>query len=197
MEHFYNNIDGWFTSHKLYSEMVDRFPNGARFVEIGAWKGRSSAYMAVEIINSKKDIKFHAVDSWEWSEEYGGEPLMQVKDAMYNHFIENIRPVSDVVQVHRGYSHLVASQFEDESLDFVFVDAAHDYDNVVRDIISWLPKIKKTGVLAGHDADRIPVQQAVHDTLGQYQKSDEDIIWFIEKSSLVGDAIPAGRNRAS
>ena len=58
MEHFYNNIKGWFNFDDLYSEMVAKHPSGSHFVEIGCWRGKSTAFMAVEIINSNKDIKF-------------------------------------------------------------------------------------------------------------------------------------------
>ena len=56
--------ENWFTFPLLYSEMVKRFSSESHFVEIGSWKGMSAAYMAVEIANSDKDIKFDCVDIW-------------------------------------------------------------------------------------------------------------------------------------
>ena len=59
MEHFYQNIgEDWMDYQSLYSEMVNHFTDNSHFVEIGSWKGRSASYMAVEIFNSRKNIKF-------------------------------------------------------------------------------------------------------------------------------------------
>jgi predicted O-methyltransferase YrrM len=41
--------------------------------------------------------------------------------------------------------------YEDESLDFVFLDASHKYDDLQADLKAWLPKVKNNGILAGHD----------------------------------------------
>ena len=45
----------------------------------------------------------------------------------------------------------VVSQFEDESLDVVFIDLTHTYESVKEDIGLWLPKVKRGGILSGHD----------------------------------------------
>ncbi|MBI2625271.1 MAG: class I SAM-dependent methyltransferase [Candidatus Nealsonbacteria bacterium] len=61
-------------------------------------------------------------------------------------------------------------QFLDESLDLVFIDADHSYEEVKKDIEFWLPKIRKGGVLTGHDYDypRHPdVKKAVDEVLGR------------------------------
>ena len=47
MEHFYNNIFGFFNFDNLYRDMVNKFDSGAHFVELGGFLGKSSVYMAV------------------------------------------------------------------------------------------------------------------------------------------------------
>jgi hypothetical protein len=70
MNHFYHTIHGWFDFEQVYSNMVNSHNDGAHFVEVGAFYGKSSAYMAVEIANSNKKIKFDVVDTWRGSPEH-------------------------------------------------------------------------------------------------------------------------------
>ena len=63
MEHFYESIYGFCDYLGLYKKMVKIFSSGSHFVEIGSFLGKSSVYMAVEIINSGKDIKFDCISS--------------------------------------------------------------------------------------------------------------------------------------
>jgi predicted O-methyltransferase YrrM len=53
----------------------------------------------------------------------------------------------------QGYSDEVARQFEDESFELVFIDADHTEEWVSRDLAAWAPKVKRGGVIAGHDYD--------------------------------------------
>jgi len=57
IEHFWQDLmfeEGYFTYPNLYHNMVKMFPTNSHFVEVGVWKGRSAAFMAVEINNSGK-----------------------------------------------------------------------------------------------------------------------------------------------
>ena len=65
MKHFYQDIQGWFDFQDLYKDMVKKHDN-AKFVEVGAWKGKSTCFLAVEILNQKKKIKLDAIDSYEY-----------------------------------------------------------------------------------------------------------------------------------
>jgi hypothetical protein len=41
--------------------------------------------------------------------------------------------------------------FEDESLDFVYIDGHHGFRYVAEDLCEWTPKVKKGGIVSGHD----------------------------------------------
>jgi predicted O-methyltransferase YrrM len=63
----------------------------------------------------------------------------------------------------------VAAKNITETLDFVYIDANHDYDSVMVDICLWYPKIRKGGILAGHDYQRSnDVARALHHWNVQY-----------------------------
>lgn len=54
-----------------------------------------------------------------------------------------------------------ATQFQDDSLDYAYIDAGHTCEDVRKDISAWFPKVKKTGMLAGHDYSMESVKRAV------------------------------------
>ena len=152
MNHFYENIQGWFYYADIYSNAVVEAINPAHFVEVGAWKGRSSAYMIVEIINSGKDIKFDVVDTWKGSDEEAHKNDLYVQsDSLYDLFISNLKPVEKYYTPKRMTSIEASKLYEDNSLDFVLLDAGHTYEDVKADILAWLPKVKKRAVLTGDD----------------------------------------------
>ncbi len=175
MEHFYQKIEGWFSFPTLYSEMVKKFDNGI-FVEVGSWKG-ASAYMAVEIINQNKNISFFCVDTWEGSVENKWSPSV-VNKTLYNEFKDNMSLVEGGYTPIRKPSLTAANYFEDNTLDFVFIDASHQYADVLNDIKCWLPKMHKGGIIAGHDIDLPDVMKAVDETLGLQNVIQQENCWI-------------------
>jgi hypothetical protein len=146
MKHFYQNIFGYFNFQDVYSMVVKIFPDDSHFVEIGSFLGCSSIYMAVEIKNSGKNIKFDCIDKWDFDWEIDGN-LVNV----YEEFLKNIKYVDKSINPIKGLSENVVKLYEDCSLDFVFIDADHEYDGVKKDIENWFEKVKKNGIIAGHD----------------------------------------------
>jgi predicted O-methyltransferase YrrM len=150
MKHFYEDRkfeENWFTYAKFYESMVKKASDGNIFVEVGSWKGKSSAFMAVEIINSGKNIAFICVDTWEGSDEH----YEYQKELLYEKFMSNIEPVKHIIKPMKMTSIEAASKFQNQTIDFCFIDASHDYENVKNDINAWLPKVKNNGIIGGHD----------------------------------------------
>lgn len=147
MQHIYNNIQGWFDFEYLYQNIVKQSEENSHFVEIGSYLGKSTSYMAVEIANSNKKIRFDAIDTWLGSIEHVG----MIPPDFYEQFLYNIDPIKQFINPVRMESKEAVKLYEDNSLDFVFIDASHDYENVKQDINLWYPKVKSKGMIAGHD----------------------------------------------
>jgi hypothetical protein len=181
MQHYHQQINGFFTYPEFYSAIVKVATDGYHFVEVGSWKGSSASYMGVEIINANKKITFDCVDTWEGSAEHLDkssafyEPLLETKDGLFNCFMKNISPIKHIVNVVRNTSVDASKLYAPNSVDCVFIDAAHDYINVYNDIKAWLPIVKTNGLLAGHDIHHPPIHKAVYDMLGKFMYTNEDV----------------------
>lgn len=186
LKHYAENIEGFFDSgdFEYYRRVVAQAESGSHFVEVGSYKGRSSAYMAVEIALSGKNIKFDCVDTWKGSEEHqAGEQFEDpdvVNNRLYNVFLKNMEPVTEYFTPVRDTSLDAAELYRDNSLDMVFIDAAHDYDSVLADIRAWTPKVKSGGLISGHDWHHPPIKQAVSETLGKVNSIGN--CWYVFKA---------------
>ncbi len=171
VRHFYQDLPGHFNFHGLYCDEVNRAQDGAKFVEVGVWRGCSLAFLAVQALNSGKQISIIGVDAFEASPD---EPMKDQKfvtiDRVRRPFIEH-GAGANVVLI-KSLSWEAAESFYDLSLDFVFIDAGHDYESVKKDLAAWWPKVKPGGTFAGHDytTDYPGVIQAVEEKFGGPQR---------------------------
>jgi len=155
--HYYENIYGWFNNDakQLYENMVLNAKNNSHFVEIGSFLGKSTSFMGVEIKNSGKKIIFDVIDTFSGSanESYHQDIINVLPVGLYDSFISNMKDsnILDIINVKIGYSTEICNQYSDNSLDFIFIDANHEYDSVKSDILLWYPKLKNNGIIAGDD----------------------------------------------
>jgi hypothetical protein len=97
--------------------------------------------------------RYYIVDAWKHQENYAdaaNSPQAE-QDAAFAQAKANVEPFGDVVRILRMWSNDAAVQVPDNSLDYVYVDARHDYCGVREDLNNWWPKLRSGGVFAGHD----------------------------------------------
>jgi len=142
------NIAGWFDFSDFYDMAVDRFDTG-HFLEIGSYAGKSCLYLCDKIKAAKKDISVSVIDL------FGGELMTE-----FNHNL-----IMHDVNVIKGDSGIVHSYVANDSMSMIYIDAAHDYESVMRDIRNFHRKLIDGGLIGGHDyfEPSCGVKKAVHD----------------------------------
>lgn len=175
MRHYWLDLPGpvWFSGADIYRRYVNSVTGPSVAVELGAWKGRSTSFMGVEIANLGKPIKFYTVDHWLGSDGEEAHYLDPDRNSggLYSVFRSNIAPIAAYVNIIRSDSVAATKLFDDDSIDFLYVDASHTYEGVLGDLRAWYPKVKVGGLIAGDDwcfeaAGEHSVRGAVTDFLG-------------------------------
>lgn len=137
--------------------LVRKLPKDAVGIEIGVHEGDFSA----TILKVAKPRKLYLVDPWEaqggemkgsWfgEEATGGQPSMDSRyQRVASRFADQIG--SGTFELIRKYSDAAAADFEDDSIDWIYIDGNHLYEYVKKDLELYFPKIKKGGLIAGDD----------------------------------------------
>ncbi|MBF8249497.1 MAG: O-methyltransferase [Candidatus Levybacteria bacterium] len=114
----------------------------------GAEIGVARGYFARRLCQRVPNLKMYAVDAWApWNKATSGDA--QRLEGLYRGAKERLGPYN--CEIIRDWSMKAISQFANESLDFVYIDAGHDYKSAIDDIRGWSKKVKKGGIVAGHD----------------------------------------------
>jgi len=157
-------IEGMMTPTEL-QWLYETSKKAESFLEIGSFKGKST-----HAILSGGCPRVYAVDHFVGS----SDPIETGNNNTYNDFIKNVGHFENL-NVRKMSSLEAVKEFEDKSLDVVFIDGGHRIQEITEDIIAWLPKAKK--ILCGHDYhDTKAVRLAVDTLLGPVPVCDR--IWY-------------------
>jgi len=149
-------------------------PPKMRMLEIGSYMGESAMMFA----STNLFYEIHCVEPFQGEENYND---WQGYDWEFieNEFKTNTRFFDNIV-LHKDYSYNIIDDLEDKSFDFIYIDGNHEQHEVERDITMCLPKLKKDGVIAGHDYHkRWPgVMEAVDKLVGKPDWIYRDTSWI-------------------
>lgn len=135
-------------------------------VEIGVEKG----FFSQVICQTNPMIKLYCVDPYVSYRKYRDHTRQQKFDIFRLKARSKLRGFN--VKFIQKFSIDAVKEFEDASLDFVYIDANHSYEFVIQDITEWAKKVKPGGIVAGHDYIRRKGQEHLY---GVVQAVDEYI----------------------
>jgi hypothetical protein len=133
-------------------DVLQRLPKSGVVVEVGVAYGHFSALL-LECLDPQK---FIAIDTFAFTP--GNEPWKQtqLQDSNLSHrdyykkkFQKEIE--SGQLEIHAGLSWEMLEKLPDKSIDYLYLDAGHSYEEVIKDIGQVKKKIKDTGIIQFND----------------------------------------------
>lgn len=148
--------------------------------KVGAEVGVAQGWHAEVLCRENPGVKLHAIDIWD---RYPG--YKEYTDRINRYYVmaqETLAPYNCVFI--KKFSMDAVKDFADRSLDFVYIDGAHDFKNVADDICEWSKKVRIGGIVFGHDYKRWRYGRSkyivdVKDVVQAYCYSHNIHPWFV------------------
>lgn len=150
------------------------FKTGA---EIGVFSGLYSQTICAGI----PGVKLYSIDSWQTYAPYYRDIQRQEKlDEAKQNAYRRLKPFN--VTIIEKFSEDAIKDFEDDSLDFVYIDGNHELPYVLWDIIWWSKKVRSGGIVAGHDYYETVTKDSrchVIPAVMAYTRAYKIVPWFV------------------
>lgn len=162
------------SQHLVLIGMVNahRWTRGA---EIGVLRGKT----LFKLLEACHGLFMIGVDQWKQlpdSEEPGAENYERFDMvALRDNVLDRATAYGERCTILHGDSVEMAAHVADGSLDFVFIDAGHDYPHVRSDILAWSPKVRVGGFITGHDHQWPSVRRALDELLPGWVEHEEQV----------------------
>jgi len=141
-----------------WEEIYKRLPKDRNIIgaEVGVWGGKTSNYLLANL----PLLTIYMIDLWDdpsinLSFFNSGAKMAKFPKEAYDKALEQVRAIQsnypDRAYIIQDFSVNAAHQFEDNSLDWVFIDDDHSYEGISKSSDAWIPKVKTGGLVAWHD----------------------------------------------
>ena len=123
--------------------------------EVGVHAGDTTKFILENLPGIKK---YHAIDPWVSYEMYDGKMYRKpgnrkhkTFDAAYKNYLKAIKPFKQHIVTYRMTSVEAAVYIGKNYLDWVFIDANHEYEYIKENLKLWSKRVKPGGLVSGHD----------------------------------------------
>jgi hypothetical protein len=145
----------------------------------GAEVGVKLGFFSDHLLSQWRGQQLISIDPWLHDDPDSyvdtGNVQQGEQETYYRTTLDLLAKYGERSSVWRMTSLEAAERIADNELDFVYIDARHDYHSVREDLETWLPKVRPGGILAGHDyldgefpEGRFGVKSAVDEVFGRY-----------------------------
>ncbi len=153
-----------------------------RAVEVGVDRGE----WANVFLSRWQGHEFWGVDNWQPYPEMNFD-----RGADYLMAVAHLQPHAGRAKLIRGASVEVARIFGPDSVDFLYIDGAHDYDSVTADIRAWWPALSEAGILAGHDWTDQAVHAGVRQAVTEFAREIDQTVYITTVEGYLEEHCPS------
>ena len=152
--------------------------------EIGVYQGDYSEEI-FDYFKNKHNLKFYLIDQWLINDNFKERPKPYVGytseelELAYKQVKKRFRNKKNV-EIMKMESLDASLKFSDNYFDFVYIDANHDYDFILKDLKAWFPKVKNKGILFGDDYNR---PYGVSKAVAEFAYENKLIVHFTDNKS--------------
>jgi len=184
-------IDKWKLKHVLGNDPPIMIPDKNRTILAGLFNilgykrgaeiGTAKGGYARTLAQFNPECSLYCIDPWESYSELKDWQDQDQLDEYYLGAKWRLRSYPEV-RIIKSYSMDALSQFDDDSLDFVYIDANHGFPYVAEDVYFWSQKVRTGGIVSGHDYLRVPRKDGVvqvKEVVDAYTKAFNIKKWFV------------------
>lgn len=177
-------VQGWGSNSHVFKDVISQY-HPRLIIEVGTWKGASAINMAniCKELYQGNNFEIVCIDTFLGSFEHWGSPNMHMeigqngRPILYEKFLCNVchHNHQDVITPFPidSYNGWKVLQNLNVLADMVYIDAGHDHDQVLQDLLGFCKVLKKGGVLLGDDIHHGPVEEVCHKVLNNWQRMSD------------------------
>ena len=140
----YNDLESAWIGHRYFSYDLISNIKPKTIVELGTHKGGSFFSFCQAVKDNNLSTKLYAIDTWKGDQHTG-----KYDKTMYQQ-VQNISqklyPTVKIKLIKKSFDQAL-DDFSNKSIDILHIDGFHTYQAVKKDLVNWLPKVKKSGII--------------------------------------------------